>query len=92
MIFSRVLVINLGVKVFIGFTEVSSFFGGPFILKLTPNTPSPVFDPTKILPKTGKEPINLFIVVAGTNVPLKLTSLFFFSYPSTKIEIAGPIA
>ena len=40
---------NLGVKVLIGFTVVSSFLGGPFILKLTPKTPSPVFEPTNIL-------------------------------------------
>ena len=38
-IFSNVLVINLGVNVLIGFTDVSRFLGGPLILKLTPNTP-----------------------------------------------------
>ena len=45
--------INLGVRVFIGFTDVSRFFGGPLILKLTPNTPSPTFFPTKIFPING---------------------------------------
>ena len=33
--------------------------------------------PTKIFPNTGIEPIALFMVVAGTKVPLKLISLFF---------------
>jgi len=45
-IFSKALTINLGVKVLIGFTVVLISFGGPFILKLTPTTPSPVFFPT----------------------------------------------
>ena len=58
--------INLGVKVFIGFTVVSRFFGGPLILKLTPKTPSPVLEPTRISPRIGIEPIALLIVVAGT--------------------------
>ena len=31
------------------------FFGGPFILKLTPKTPSPVLSPTSILPSNGIE-------------------------------------
>ena len=92
LIFSKVLVINLGVNVFIGFTVVSSFFGGPLILKLTPKTPSPVFFPTNIFPTTGIEPITLFTVVAGTNVPLRLINLPFSTYPSIKIEIAGPMA
>ena len=65
---------NLGVKVLIGFTVVFRSFGGPLILKLTPKTPSPVFLPTNISPKIGMEPTNLFIVVAGTSVPLKLMS------------------
>ena len=56
-------------------------FGGPFILKLTPNTPSPVFFPTSISPRIGIEPTNLFIVVAGTRVPLKLTRLPPWIYP-----------
>ena len=67
---------NLGVRVFTGFTDVFNLFGGPFILKLTPKTPSPVFEPTSILPKTGIEPIALLIVVAGTKVPLRLITLF----------------
>ena len=52
-IFSKVLVINLGVKVLIGFTVVFKSFGGPLTLKLTPKTPSPVFFPTRILPING---------------------------------------
>ena len=52
------------------------FFGGPFILKLTPKTPSPVFSPINILPSSGIEAIDLFTVVAGTNVPLRLTNFF----------------
>ena len=31
----------------IGLTDVLRFLGGPLILKLTPNTPSPIFFPTK---------------------------------------------
>ena len=57
-----------------GFTVVFISFGGPFILKLTPKTPSPVFFPTKISPKTGIEAIIELMVLAGTNVPLKLTT------------------
>ena len=64
--------INLGVKVLIGLTVVFKSFGGPFILKLTPKTPSPVFLPISISPKIGIDPITLFKVVAGTRVPLKL--------------------
>ena len=59
-----------------GFTVVLRSFGGPLILKLTPKTPSPVFFPTKIFPNIGIEPTNLFMVVAGTNVPLRLTKSF----------------
>ena len=77
MIFSKVLVINLGVKVLIGLTEVFKFFGGPLILKLTPKTPSPTFLPTKISPSKGIDPIALLIVVAGTRVPLRLINLSF---------------
>ena len=77
LIFSKVRVINLGVKVLIGFTVVFKFFGGPLILKLTPNTPSPIFFPTKISPRRGIDDIVRFIVVAGTKVPRKLTNLFF---------------
>ena len=36
-----------------GLTVVDKFFGGPFILKLTPKTPSPVFSPISILPNNG---------------------------------------
>ena len=77
LIFSIVLVINLGVKDLIGFTVVLIFFGGPFNLKLTPKTPSPVFFPTRISPNIGIDPTNLLIVVAGTSVPLKLINSFF---------------
>ena len=41
-------------------------------MKLTPKTPSPTFLPTNIFPINGIEEIVLLIVVAGTNVPLKL--------------------
>ena len=57
-------------------TDVSKALGGPLILKLTPKTPSPTFLPTKMLPINGIELIVLLIVVAGTNVPLKLIRLF----------------
>ena len=83
---------NLGVRDFIGLTRVSKLLGGPFILKLTPKTPSPDLSPTKILPSRGIFAIVLFIVVAGTSVPLKLTNLFFSTYPSINIDIAGPNA
>ena len=79
MIFSSVLVINLGVRVFTGLTVVSNLPGGPLILKLTPKTPSPTFLPTKISPINGIDEIVLLIVVAGTKVPLKLI-IFFFVY------------
>ena len=83
---------NLGVKVLIGFTVVLIFFGGPFILKLTPTTPSPVFFPTKISPTTGIDAISEFSLVAGTKVPRKLTVFPLSTYPSNKIETAGPNA
>ena len=63
---------NLGVKVFIGFTVVSKFWGGPLILKLTPKTPSPTFFPIRKSPIKGIEAIDLLIVVAGTSVPPRL--------------------
>ena len=78
--------INLGVKVFIGFTVVSKSLGGPLILKLTPKTPSPTFFPISRSPSKGIEAIVLLIVVAGTKVPLKLISLSSSMYPSNKIE------
>ena len=40
-------------------------FGGPFILKLTPTTPSPVFLPTKISPTSG---INILDLVLQTKL------------------------
>ena len=83
---------NLGVNDFTGFTVVFKSFGGPLILKLTPKTPSPTFLPIKKSPNTGIEAIVLFIVEAGTKVPLKLISSLDWTYPSIKIEIDGPIA
>ena len=62
------------------------FFGGPFILKLTPTTPSPVFFPTKISPTSGIDAIIELSFVAGTKVPLKLTILPLSTYPSNKID------
>tara|TARA_A100001388_G_C28653704_1_gene443253 strand:+ start:275 stop:466 length:192 start_codon:yes stop_codon:yes gene_type:complete len=59
----------------IGLTDVFRSFGGPLILKLTPKTPSPILFPTKISPNKGIFDIVLFIVVAGTRVPLRLISL-----------------
>ena len=47
---------------------------------------------TKILPNSGILLIVLFIVVAGTKVPLRLINLSSSTYPLIKIEIAGPIA
>ena len=46
--------------------------GGPFILKLIPNNPSPTSLGIIISPITGILEITLFKVFAGTNVPLKL--------------------
>ena len=63
--------INLGVRVLIGFTVVSKLPGGPLILKLTPKTPSPTFS-NQYISINGIDEIVLFTVVAGTNVPLKL--------------------
>ena len=65
---------NLGVNVLIGLTVVFRFCGGPLILKLTPKTPSPIFLPTNMSPNIGIFEIVLFIVVAGTKVPLKLVN------------------
>ena len=39
--------------------------GFPFILKLTPKTPSPVFFPTKIFPISGIEAIDILIKRSG---------------------------
>ena len=71
--------INRGVKVLIGLTLVFKSFGYPLTLKLTPKTPSPTFFPTNISPNKGIEPIALFIVVAGTKVPLKLINPSFWT-------------
>ena len=43
-------------------------------------------------PTTGIDAIIAFSFVAGTNVPLKLTSFPLSTYPSSNIETAGPIA
>ena len=65
-----------------GLTVVLIFPGIPFILKLTPKTPSPTLLPTNILPTIGIFETRLFKVLAGTNVPLRLTSpVFFFHIP-----------
>ena len=53
------------------------FPGIPFILKLTPNKPSPTSCGIIILPITGILDKNLFKFFAGTNVPLKLVKPFF---------------
>ena len=58
---------NLGVKVLIGLTVVFISSGGPFILKLTPTTPSPVFFPTRISPTTGIDAIISCNVVVTVN-------------------------
>ena len=50
--------------------------GGPFILKLIPNKPSPTSFGIIIFPITGIFEINLFKVFAGTKVPLKLVYHF----------------
>ena len=73
------LVMNLGVSVFTGFTEVFTLFGKPFILKLTPKMPSPISFGTKILPTTGILEINLFNSLAGTIVPRNLIKPVFLS-------------
>ena len=72
MVFSRAFVINLGVKVFIGLIVVFILPGIPFILKLTPNKPSPTSSGIIIFPITGIFDKNLFKFFAGTKVPLKL--------------------
>ena len=56
----QVLVLNLGVKVLIGFTVVFKSFGGPLILKLTPKIPSPTSLGITMLPITAIFEINLF--------------------------------
>ena len=61
-------------------------------MKLTPTTPSPIFFPTKISPTTGIEAIIELSLVAGINVPRKLIIFPLSTYPSSKIETAGPIA
>ena len=73
---------NLGVIVLTGLTVVLMFPGKPFILKLTPKTPSPTLFPTSMLPIIGIFETSLFKVLAGTNVPLRLINPVFFSiYP-----------
>ena len=56
--------------------EVLILPGGPFILKLMPNNPSPTSLGIIMFPITGILEITLFKVFAGTNVPLKLTNFF----------------
>ena len=50
---SNALVIKRGVKVLIGLIDVFIFPGGPFILKLTPNKPSPTSFGIIMSPITG---------------------------------------
>ena len=52
-----------------GFIVVFIFPFGPFILKLTPNNPSPTSLGITMLPMTGIFEIILFKVFAGTKVP-----------------------
>ena len=56
---------NLGVIVLIGFIVVLILPGGPFILKLIPNNPSPISFGITISPITGILEIIVFIVFAG---------------------------
>ena len=77
--------------VLIGLIVVLIFPWGPFILKLTPNSPSPTSFGITISPKTGIFEINLLKVLAGTKVPLKLVKAWSW-YPSIKTEILGPSA
>ena len=91
MIFSKVRVINLGVKVLIGFTDVSKLPGGPFILKLTPKTPSPTFLPTNISPINGIEEIYaigpaISLLMSGYIEKDKLISLRGTLVPATTIN------
>ena len=60
--------------VLIGFIVVFILPGGPFILKLMPNSPSPASFGMIILPSTGILEINLFRFFAGTKVPLRLVN------------------
>ena len=60
-----------------GLIVVLTFPGGPFILKLIPNNPSPTSFGITMSPITGISEINLFRFLAGTNVPLKLVTLDF---------------
>ena len=82
--------INLGVKVFIGLTVLFKSFGGPFIWKLTPNIPSPVLLPTKILPSSGILAIFLLIVVNVVHASVRLNAVDnndeYQSTNTTKIE------
>ena len=68
-----------------------NFPGGPFILKLIPNNPSPTSFGIIISPISGIFEINLFKFFAGTRVPLKLVTAFFL-IPSSKTDILGPKA
>ena len=63
---------NSRVIVFIGLMEVLILPGGPFILKLIPNNPSPTSFGITMSPITGIFDINLFKLFAGISVPLKL--------------------
>ena len=54
-------------------------FVGPFILKLTPKRPSPVFFPIRISPRIGIFDTKEFKVFAGISVPRKLKIFFLLS-------------
>ena len=65
---------NLGVIVLIGLIVVLILPGGPFILKLIPNNPSPTSFGITMSPKIGILEISLFNVFAGTSVHLILVT------------------
>ena len=78
--------------VLIGLIVVFILPGIPFILKLTPNKPSPISFGIIIFPITGIFDKSLFKFLAGTKVPLKLVNPVSSLYPSIKTDILGPTA
>ena len=62
----------------IGLIVVFILPGIPFILKLTPNKPSPISLGIIIFPMTGIFDKNLFKFLAGTKVPAKNLNKFKF--------------
>ena len=77
--------IKRGVNVLIGLIVVLIFPGIPFILKLTPNNPSPISFGIIIFPITGIFDKSLFKFFAGTKVPLKLVKPLGVLYPSLEL-------